>query len=229
VRRRDEAAPHRQRGHQDLGAQVVERRRAADHVGDGVDRADLVKVDVVDRGAMHLRLGLRQAEEGPMRARPHPFGEAGLVEQRAHARVRARRLRRVDVNLEGGRDDAAPDARPEVHVEPRDRERRERVADDLRGHAEIDERRDDHVSREAAGRIEEQHLARAGEPRKVGPCVAIVSMLVSVGVVVGVVVRVGVGMAAALVRVVAVFVIAVLVIVVLVPFVTHDDQSPART
>jgi hypothetical protein len=38
-----------------------------------------------------------------------------------------------------------------------------------------------------------------------------------------------VGMAAALVRVVAVFVIAVLVIVVLVPFVTHDDQSPART
>ena len=38
VRGLDEAASHRQRGDEDLGAQVVERRRAAHHVGDGVDR-----------------------------------------------------------------------------------------------------------------------------------------------------------------------------------------------
>ena len=57
VGRAGRALPERQRGDDELGVEVVEDGGAADDVGDRVDRADLVEVDVVDGGAMDLGLG----------------------------------------------------------------------------------------------------------------------------------------------------------------------------
>ena len=70
-----EASPHRQRRDDDLGAEPVDRGGAADDVDEGVDRADLVEVDVVDRGAVNLRLGLGEAPERRVRELFHPRRE----------------------------------------------------------------------------------------------------------------------------------------------------------
>ena len=68
---RDEAAPHRQRGDEHLGAQVVERRGAADDVGDGVDGAR-------PRGSARRR----SARGAPS---PRPSRGAGTYDARARA------------------------------------------------------------------------------------------------------------------------------------------------
>ena len=58
----DRALPGRhRRGHDALDAQQVPADRRADDVGDRIDRADLVEVDLLDRRAVDLGLGLGQA------------------------------------------------------------------------------------------------------------------------------------------------------------------------
>ena len=175
-------------------AEPVDRRGAADDVDDRVDRADLVEVHVVEVRPVHLRLRLRQAEEGRVRQLLHPRREGRRVEDRADGRVGALGLRRVDVDVELRRDDAALHRRAEVEVEPGDRERRGGLGDDRRGDAEVDEGGDDHVAREAAGGVEEEHLARAGAAGEVfagggGGVGVVVVVRVVVVVVVGVVLR----------------------------------------
>ena len=62
------SGPDADRAHHDGGivveqAEVAERYRAADHVGDGVERADFVEVDLVDSRAVHARLRLGERGE----------------------------------------------------------------------------------------------------------------------------------------------------------------------
>ena len=58
------AGRHR-RGHDPLDAQQVPADRRADDVGDRVGRAHLVEVDLLDRRAVDLGLGLGQPGEDP--------------------------------------------------------------------------------------------------------------------------------------------------------------------
>ncbi len=60
----------------------------ADDVGDRVERADLVEVDLLRRRAVDGGLGSRQAGEDVERRRPHRLGELRLLQQVAHVRPR---------------------------------------------------------------------------------------------------------------------------------------------
>ncbi len=181
VARLYESAPHRQRGYADLGAEPVEQSGAPDDVDDRVDGAHLVKMDVLERRAMHLRLRERELVKRGARPGLYRRREGRLLEEPTDRAIRSLRLRLLDMNVEGGRDDAAPRASPEVHVEAMDVELRERLVEGCHRSAEVDERGHDHVPREPARSIEEEDLASA---RATGEVLArqLVAMLVRVRV-----------------------------------------------
>ena len=89
VAHRDAGAGHRGR------AEPVERRGGADDVDHRVDRADLVKRDVVDRHAVHPGLGAGDPIEDVERAAPGARRELGGGDPGADRRV-------VDVRAVGG-------------------------------------------------------------------------------------------------------------------------------
>ena len=67
VLRADVSAADRDRGdHEGLEREVLQARAGTDHVGDRIQRADLVEVDVLDRRAVHGGLGLGQAGVGAL-------------------------------------------------------------------------------------------------------------------------------------------------------------------
>jgi hypothetical protein len=93
-------------------------------------------------------------------------------------------LRRLEVDVERGRDDPRAVDVAAVDVEALEGERRDRALDDEERHAEIEERRDRHVAGDAAEGVEEEELALAvalGEEVRAG------AALVGVGVVRGLV------------------------------------------
>ncbi len=86
------AATRLHRGGEHAGdAELLEQQAAADHVGDGVERADLVELDLVGRNSVHRALGLGQDAEDALRARPHRGRQGGALEKLADPVVRAMR------------------------------------------------------------------------------------------------------------------------------------------
>ena len=78
----DHALSDRQRAHMHrLDAEVDESERGADHVDDGVERADLVELDALDRHAVHVRLGLGQPREDGEGAIAHRGSQRAAGEQ----------------------------------------------------------------------------------------------------------------------------------------------------
>jgi hypothetical protein len=120
---------------------------------------------------VHLGLRARQAREGIERERPRALGEvARAFEESADRRVVARGLRRSDLDLEAPGDDPRAHAGAEARGGAFERDRARGVEHGRFGHAEIDERGDEHVAGDAALRVEEEELAASGAARKVGPC-----------------------------------------------------------
>jgi uncharacterized Ntn-hydrolase superfamily protein len=62
------------RGDDALRIQVIQRRRGADDVDDGVDAPDLVEVDLVQPASVDLGLCLSELLEDPLGAFLHPRG-----------------------------------------------------------------------------------------------------------------------------------------------------------
>jgi len=142
-------------------AEVVEAGGSANDVDDRVDRADLVKRDFVERDPMHLGLGLGEPAK-------HGSGQGfdPAVQARGHEQLVDRAVATIGL---GGRDHyvefgAADGSTPralQLEREAREAERRHALLDDLKRHAEIDQRRDRHVAGDAAERVEIQNFPRA--------------------------------------------------------------------
>ncbi len=87
-------APHRaiagQQGGGDhaVDVELLHGQAAADHVGDGVECADLMELDVIDCGAVDLRLGLGERAEDALCPGLHPFRQGSSGKQIADHAVR---------------------------------------------------------------------------------------------------------------------------------------------
>jgi hypothetical protein len=160
MRRTDEAAAHRERRAHDVCAEVRQRCCRADDVDDGVDRADLVEVHLFQRHLVHERLGLPEGAEDRARQRLDRSGERRRLEHHIDAREVPVGLRPLQVHVEARRHDRALVRVPAVEVETFDGERCDGLLHDEQRDAEIEQRRDGHVARHAAERIEEERLAR---------------------------------------------------------------------
>ncbi len=165
VARLDEAAPHRQRRPHDLGAEVRNRGGRADDVDDRVHGADLVEVHLIERHLVDLRLRLAEPAEDPPRQRAHRRLEVRVLDgpssDRSIEKVRSGWFA-LDVDVSNViATNAAPGGQcPRWRWKPSIGSACDRALDDQERHAEVEERRDRHVARDAAERVEEQRLAR---------------------------------------------------------------------
>ena len=163
VRGPDEAARRGERRADDLvDAEVLECEGDAADVGDGVDRADLVEVDLVRRDAVDVALGLGEAAERLVRACMGARGEVGGVDELADGGPVA-----MDV-LVGG-DDLDPGGADAVALRARvddvDAEASQPVADGrLRG-ARVEERAEEHVAGDARDGVDVEEPAHAAAAR----------------------------------------------------------------
>ena len=149
------------RGDDPLDAQRVQRRGDADHVDDGVERADLVELDVGGVDAVDRALGLGQHGEDPVGHVPHGVGQVGGVEQgadRADRTVLVAVLIGDDVGPRR-RDPAALDALERQGVAV-DAETAEGAGDGVAVGAGIDEGAEQHVAGDPRRPVD------VGDPRR---------------------------------------------------------------
>ena len=152
----------RDRGDDDLGGrQVHEPGAHADHVGDRVERADLVEVHVERVVAVDRTLGDREPFEDMERQVAHLVVERRLQQQGPDVAPGPVVLRVVDVDVHaGGREAVAGDG---LHAQ-RDRlggHRVDRVLDQLDRHASADQRAEHHVAAGTGGGIDPEGRHRA--------------------------------------------------------------------
>ena len=159
----DEAARRGERRADDLvDAEVLECEGDAADVGDGVDRADLVEVDLVRRDAVDVALGLGEASERLVRACMGAGGEVGGVDELADGGPVA-----MDV-LVGG-DDLDPGGADAVALRARvtmsTPSASQPVADGrLRG-ARVEQRAEEHVAGDARDRVDVEQPAHEAAAR----------------------------------------------------------------
>ena len=92
-------------------ARALEQPGRADHVGDRIPRADLVKAHLLDCRAVHVSLGLAEQAKHRQRTRPHALGQFGAAQQFHHLAVVAMMM--IVLLGMGGRD---AKARPGEHA-----------------------------------------------------------------------------------------------------------------
>src|SRR5262249_26027862 len=143
--------------------EMDEPERRSDHVDDGVECADLVELDALDRHAVHLRLGLGQTPEDGEGALPHPGRERAAGEEITDRDPRTMAVMgrivgvavvkvgmlpvNAHVELRRGDGGALRPLRPDLDaLEP---ERAYRLAHALDREAEIEQRADGHVTADA--------------------------------------------------------------------------------
>ena len=135
-----------------IHAQAFQRQAGPDDIGDAVDGPDLVKVNLVDGGAMDLGLGLRQPLEdlGGMGSRPRgqvPAGDNVQHVGQAPVRMIVTLMAAGVVDHEepqGG--DALADDGLGRDAQARQRQAAQRRRDRPGLGARVDQRRDDHVA-----------------------------------------------------------------------------------
>src|SRR5262249_53536785 len=149
------ARERQRRGLDRVDAEELEAEGGPGDVDDRVDRADLVEVDVVDRGAVDLRLGGGEPLEDGARARAGALREFAPSEDREHRAQAALGPRaRLDRDAEArGRDRATLLAR---YVEPEAAEAEgvETGPELVEASAGVDERAERHVPRDPADEVE---------------------------------------------------------------------------
>ena len=138
--RRDSAA------NDPINAQQVEPDRDADDVHDRIDRPDLVKVDFLNRRAMHFGLSLGDGHEDRLRAELLRFGQTvGCVDQRRDVAQMPMSvlLGMLDLNVSGAKA-AAHDGRC-LERDALESQRFDPRLNGFRIHSGIDQRRQRHV------------------------------------------------------------------------------------
>ncbi len=116
---RDLAAAQRQgRGVHRFHTQPLQAGHGADDVDDGVDRADLVEMHLLDGRAVHAGFGLGQALEDPQALSPDaPIQAAGGQQLRDVGQApRFRRAARRDVHLAGPQRAALNGLHPQIEL-----------------------------------------------------------------------------------------------------------------
>src|SRR5690606_13662321 len=95
--------PRQRRAGQPLDAQLVQPGRRAGHVYQRIDRADLVEVHVLDRDAVHPRLGFGQRGDDSPRPLADGLGQPRSLDNGVEVGGVAQRLRarRVDGDVRG--------------------------------------------------------------------------------------------------------------------------------
>jgi len=148
VLRADEAAPRRQRrdGHF-VQFQPLVAPGGGDDVDNGIDRADLVEVDLFGGRTMDFRFGLGQRRENRHRAILNAGGKRrGTPDDLANLVEMAFGLPRGHLDLELQRRDAAYQLAPRGHAIAVERQRGERRAQLIEVRARIEHRARDHVA-----------------------------------------------------------------------------------
>ena len=135
-----------------------ESRRAADadDVDDGVDRADLVQLDVVGRDTVDGALGLGELGEDAVGARAHGVIQVAGARRSSTAPDRTVRVRAVLVRHDdgAGRGDPAPLGALERQRVAVEAEAVERAGDGLGVGAGVDQRAEQHVAGHARGAVD---------------------------------------------------------------------------
>ena len=133
-------------GEDQRGAHRVEQPRGSAHIGDRVDRAGLVKMDLLERNAVHLGLGLAEPAEDLERPVLHGAREAAARDER-HDLLEVSLVLvgsgEDDVDLRGGETRGVDPPAPQLETAAR--ERRERGGERRVVGPEIDESAEDHV------------------------------------------------------------------------------------
>ena len=132
----------------------------ADHVGDRVERTDLVEVHLVGRGAVYGGLGDCEALEDAVRAFGHRGSEVGAGQQRPHVGPGAVRRRLGELHVAPRR--GQPAAADLLDREP-DRLRRHRIdgrLQDLGRDSGADQCPEQHVAGGSGARVDPADHAR---------------------------------------------------------------------
>ena len=139
-------------------AEVDEAGAGADHVGDRVERPDLVEGDVEGVAAVDGRLGDGEPLEDPQRQGPDGFGEVGALEQRPDVPPGAVVLGVGDLDVAAGRREPVADHLLDPEGDRLGGDRVDGGLEDVDGYAGADEGAQQHVAARARRRVDpERH------------------------------------------------------------------------
>ena len=150
-----------------LHVQDLERPRGADDVHDGVQRPDLVEMDLLEGGAVHLGLAAAQELEGGERAPEHARGKPSPFQHAADLGVVAVGLGFLGAHVEKERIEAVALHEGRGECESLERKGAKVPLDLGQRSAQRDQRTQDHVAARAADAVEvdDAHVSLPGRER----------------------------------------------------------------
>ncbi len=137
-----------------VDVEQLECRARADDVDDRVEAADLVEVDLLGRTAVEMAFGLGERVERAERAAPHPFRQAGLLDESGDVPRGAHDAALLGVDDDVRRADAAALHRLGVERPPTDGDAPAQLADLVEVGARVDEAAEGHVAGDPAEAVE---------------------------------------------------------------------------
>src|SRR5215213_5924390 len=141
-----------------LDLQSVETDCRANHVDDGIERTDLVKVNVIDRLVMNTRFSFGKSREDLHRTLLHSVRQCRTVDNLFNIRERSVAVLVCRLNARVRRTQTRAINCLEVDAEPGNRKQRELPAQEVWIHARSDHRAEYHVAARAGKTVEVKSL-----------------------------------------------------------------------
>ena len=137
----------------------MQRGGAADHVGEGVERADFVQVDVLGVLTVERRLGRAQKAEDILSERSHSRHKGRRGNQTQHIAEGSRDGRVVDVNVDLGCRQPMASIRPRADLDPLHAQSPDGCRHRLDRCTRVEQRAQQHVARRARRGVDPQATA----------------------------------------------------------------------